>query len=303
MLTRGEQTTLKLQTLTNKLSFYINGQFVDSFQREPFFGNYLGFKVTNSQTIVFSNLKICRLVEDESYGAGIRVSSKNFSNIKNLSVLFLSLAASSGVLRRDYLRKGAALANKCFSNGHIEEYSKLVAGDRYVYDPDKALRFYISNVVDSLKQYRDNPAGISTGQLIQAFSGYPMEAKQYLNTRFISKPIQNIEKEVESSQTARSNSPTSAVDVGKFLVDVTSSDIEFLIAALGKGDYQYQSIADKLANEVIQCGIDYFNATRNDEPGLPLYQYGSRVAVSPRTQQKAKENLDSCQATLKRQTN
>src|SRR5437763_13315979 len=41
---------------------------------------------------------------DRAYGAEIKVSSTNFSNIKNLSVLFLSLTAeSSGSLRHDYL--------------------------------------------------------------------------------------------------------------------------------------------------------------------------------------------------------
>lgn len=290
---------LKITSTNNQISFHINGQFVDSVQREPFFGDYLGFKVTNAQTIVFRNFKICRLIEDDAYGAGIKVSSKNFSNIKNLSVLFLSLTANGGTLEQDYLRKGAALANKCFSDEHIEEYSKLVAGERYVYDPDKALQFYLSNVVDSLKQYLDKPAGISTGELIQTFSAYPIAAKHYINTRFLAKPIQNIEKEIASAQAARNSSPSAAVDVGKSLVEVTKSDIEFLKAAIGKSDYQYQSIADKLASEVVQCGIDYFNATRNDEPGLPLYQYGSLVAVSHRTQEKTKENLDSCEEWIK----
>ena len=286
---------LQITSLNDQLRFYINGHFVDSLERQPSFGNYLGFKVTNAQTIVFSNFKLCWLVEDDAYGAGIKASSRNFSNVKNLSVLFLSLtAASSGTLRQDYLRKGAALANKCFSSEHIEEYVKLVAGDRYVYDPARALRFYVSNVVDSVKQYLDKPAGISTGQLIQTFSDYPIEATQYLNSRFLAKPIRNIEKEIESAQAARGSSPSSAVDVGKSLVEVTKSDIEFLEAALGKSEYQYQNIADKLADEIIQCGIDSFNLTKDDEPCLQLYQYGSSLAVSLRTQERAKENLDSC---------
>lgn len=286
---------LRITCTSNQLRFHINGQFVDCFEREPFFGDHLGFILMRAQTIAFSNFKICRLVEDDAYGAGIRVSSKNFSNIKNLSVLFLSLSAVNGEpLREDYLRKGIALASKCFSDEQIEDYAKKVAGDRYVYDPGKALEFYIGNIVDSLKQYLGKPAGISTGQLIQTFSDYPIEAKQYINTRFLAKPIHHIEREIESAQAAKRSSPSSAVDIGKSLVESTKSDLELLKAALGKSDYQYRSIADKLANQVIQCGIDYFNATRNDSPSLPLYEYGYLVAVSPATQERAKENLDSC---------
>ena len=246
------------------------------------------------EKVIFAN-KDETYEPDHSYGDGIKVSSTNFSNIKNLSVLFLSLTAvDSGTLRQDYFRRGAALANKCFSDEYIKEYAKLVAGDRCVYDPAKALHFYVSNVVDSLRQYLDKPDDISTGQLIQTFSTYPIEAKQYIHTRFLAKPIQNIEKEIASAQAAKSSSPSSAVDVGKSLVEVTKSDIGFLKAALGKSDYQYQNIADKLADEVIQCGIDSFNLTQDDEPCLQLYQYGSSIAVSLRTQERAKENLDSC---------
>jgi len=122
--------------------------------------------------------------EEDEYGAGISISSKNFSNIKNLSVLFLSLTgASTGRVRQDYLRKGTSLANRLFSDEHIEQYAKLIAGDRYVYEPAKALQFYISNVIDSLKQY------FPTARLIQTFSAYPIEAKHYINTRFFARPI------------------------------------------------------------------------------------------------------------------
>jgi len=290
---------LQITNFSNRLSLYVNGQFVDSVQKELFFGNHLGFKVANAQTIVFSDLRICKLVEDDSYGAGIEVSSKNFSNIKNLSLLFLSLSANGGTLRHEYLHKGAALANKCFSSEDIEEYAKLVAGERYVHSPDKVLQFYISNVVDSLKPYLDKPSGISTGELFEMFSDYPIVATQYLSSKFLTKPIQNIEKEIASAQAARSSYPSSAVDVGESLVEITKPNIEFLKAAVGKRNYQYQNIADRLANAVIQCAIDSFNSTKDDEPGLPLYEYGSLIAVSRRTKERATENLGSCKEWIK----
>jgi hypothetical protein len=290
---------LQITNNNNRLSFHINGQLVDSVQREPFFGNYLGFKVAHAQTIIFSDLRICKLVEDDSYDAGLKVSSRNFSNIKNLSLLFLSLTANGGTLRQDYLRKGTALANKYFSSEAFEEYAKLVAGERYPYSPDRALQFYISNLVESLKQFLDKPSGITTGQLIEIFSEYPTVATQYVSSKFLTKPIQNIEEEIASARAARSNSPSSAVEVGKSLIEVTKPNLEFLKVSVGKRNYQYQNIADKLANEVIQCGIDSFNATKNDEPGLLLYEYGSLIAVSRTTKERATENLESCKEWIK----
>jgi hypothetical protein len=237
---------------------------------------------------IFANKEeLCE--SDRAYGAGIKVSSTNFSNIKNLSVLFLSLTAeSSGTLAQGYLRRGAALASKCFSAKCIEEYAKLVAGERFVYDSEKALHFYISNVVDSLKQY------FPATHLVEVFWAFPPGAKKYITTRFLATRIQRVEKEIESAFTARRGSASSAVDVGKSLIENTRSDIEFLKDSLGKTDYQYQTVADKLVEEIVNCGIAFFNETHNDEPCLHLYEYGSVVAGSHRVRKRAKENLESC---------
>ncbi|MBK9544234.1 MAG: hypothetical protein IPO49_18290 [Bacteroidetes bacterium] len=298
---------IQIKKLDDKISFFINGVLINSVQAEPFFGKSFGFKVTNNQKISFRNFKFSKLVEHEIYGEGINVSSKNFSNIKNLSTLYLSLATNNGTLQLDYFNKGIALAKNFFSTDNIEDYSKLIAGERYIYNSEKTLHFYINDVIDSLKNYLEKAGGISTSQLINSFSTFPVEAKQFLNNRFVAKQIQNIDKEIETAQAERKKSAATAADTGKKLVTNTKSDIAFLKKVLGENDFQYQIIGDKLSSAIVQCGIDSFNnckdadgeidypnAIKSEEGYLHEYEYALQVAVTERGKERAKENLDSC---------
>ncbi len=305
---------LRIEKIENTLKFFINGEYVNTWQAEPFFGKFFGFKVSKNQKISFRNFKFCKLVEDDSYGEGLNVSSKNFSNIKNLSTLYLGLAVAStkGTFKLNHFRKGIVLAKNIFANGNMDEYSKLIAGDRYNYNSEKTLHFYINDILDSVKPFLDKADGISTSELISSFATYPIEAKHFLNNRFVAKQIQNIDKEIEIAKTERKKSAATATEAGKTLVNNTKADLDYLGKTLGEGDYQYQTIADKLSLAIVQCGIDAFNvckdakgeidyvkAIRCEEAYLNEYEYALQIAATHRTKERAKENLDTCKQYIK----
>lgn len=300
---------LLIEKIDNTLKFFINGEYVNGWEAEPFFGNYFGFKVSKNQKVSFRNFKFCKLVEDEIYGEGLNVSSKNLSNIKNLSTLYLglSLASLKGSFKLSHFKKGIALAKNIFTNGEMENYSKLIAGDRHNYDSEKILHFYINDILESLKPFLNKPDGISTSELISSFSAFPVEARQFLNNRFAAKQIQNIDKEIETAQVTRRNSGDSASAAGKTLVSNTKTDISYLKTTLGGNDFRYQVLADKLSLAIVQCGIDAFNVCKNskgeidyakaiksEEAYLSEYEYALSIAVTQRAKERAKENIDTC---------
>ena len=303
---------IEIKKIDSQLSFFVNGVLVDTFKAEPFFGKQFGFRVTSNQKVSFRNFKLSNLVEDDTYGSGINVTDKNSSCIKNLSTLFLALATNNGSLQMDYFNKGIALAKVFFTNESIEKYSKLIAGERYIYNSEKTIHFYINDIVASLKRYLDDQSGITTGELINSFSSFPIEAKQFLNNRFVAKQIQNIERELEHSEVERKNLPEKAIQTGKQLIINTKTDFEYLKSVLGINDFQYQIISDKLSLEIIQCGIDSFNSFKNakgdidyvkaiisEEAYLSEYEYAYSIAVTDRVVEKARENLKTCKEWIK----
>ena len=55
-------------------------------------------------------------------------------------------------------------------------------------------------------------------------------------------------------------------------------------------------IADKLAQEILQCGIDYFNNTNDDDAPqqvMFLQNYALSIAVGTLVKQRCKENIDT----------
>jgi len=304
---------LMIKKIDMQLHFYVNGKYVDSIASEPFFGNYFGFKVSNNQTVAFKRFKFCRLVEDETYGEGISVSVKTFSNIKNLSTLHLALSLNStkGQFEMSHFTKGITLAKSLFTSQNIDDYSKLIAGDRYTYDSAKSLDFYMNGIIEMVKPFLDKPSGVSIKELVSSFGCFPIEAKQYLHNRFFLKELLNIDKEIEIATTTRRASGREGLDAGKTLVKNTSADFKYLKNNLGSFDYQFQAISDKLSTEIVQCGIDAFNSWKtpggevdfpkaivSEENYLHEYEYALSISMSERIREKAQENVISCKRLI-----
>ena len=304
---------LKIEKIESKLSFFVNGVNVGSWEVEPFFGKNFGFKVNSRQKISFKNFKFCRLIEDETWETELSFSSKKFSSIKNLSTLYLGLSLESkkGTFALNHFRNGIALAQNIFTNGNMEEYAKLIVGGRYNCNLEKIFHFYINNIIDSVKPFLDKTEGISINEILSLFSTFPNEAKQILNNRLITKQIQNIDKEIKTTESIRITTPEIATDAGKNLVKSTKTDINYLKKSLGEEDFQYQIIADKLSFEIGYCGIyayntfktpdgdiDYAKAIRSEESYLHEYGYALTIASSQRAKDKAKINWESCKQSI-----
>ena len=79
---------------------------------------------------------------------------------------------------------------------------------------------------------------------------------------------------------------------------------------LGNSDLKYKAIADQLANEIMQCSIDYFNEkqknkfTKEDiKTAQDLIKLAENIAVGKLTKDRAKENLNTLEAIKFREIN
>ena len=86
------------------------------------------------------------------------------------------------------------------------------------------------------------------------------------------------------------------LSAGKSLMESTKEGLLQLRNYLSTSDLQYQMIADKLAQEILQCGIDYFNNTNDDDApqqAMFLQNYALSIAVGTLVKQRCKENIDT----------
>lgn len=289
-----QQNHLAVKKVDGLLYFFINNILVDSAVSEPFFGKTFGFNVTSNQKITFNHFKVSHLRLVNNIIREYHLTHQNCTSFKNLSLLYLWMSFSNGKIEKEYFRKCVHYAKLFITSSTINDYAKNVIAESFLPSQKNVIHFFIKELIYETSDYFDKPNGIPLNEFVRCFSEFPIEANQFLCDQFASKQLRSITAEIETSEKTRVNSPKTASTTGKSLIRKTKSDILYLKSILGKDDFQYQIIADKLAVEVIQCGIDFFNSTNNDIVYQSEYEFALDIAVKQNIIDRAKENLDSC---------
>jgi hypothetical protein len=224
------------------------------------------------------------------------VTTKNSSNHKNLSVLYLGLSFENGKLNKAMFLKSVSLSGRFLSNNHFEEFMKLIIGSKHSIDPLEIINSYVDEIISLAKPHLDKNGGLKTKELIKSFVSYPNEIKNVILDKFIGKYIRNIERQIKIAESRREENVIDANKIGFELLKKTIEDLKYLNSVLSKSDLEYQLIADKLAEEIVQCSICYFNRFRDTEldPGddaLKLAQFAKRIAVGERINKRIDEGM------------
>lgn len=85
------------------------------------------------------------------------------------------------------------------------------------------------------------------------------------------------------------------------LMNSTTDILTELKGLLGTSDMQYQMIADKLAQTILQCGINYYNDSDDFDAAykaMPLQEYALSIAVGQIAKERCQENYDILKKTI-----
>lgn len=118
---------------------------------------------------------------------------------------------------------------------------------------------------------------------------------QHLNTAAVAPVIESIQAAIDSAKASRGKGSQASYNAGVKLMNDSKLWLTQLNQLLQKSDMQYQMVVDKLANEILQCGIDYFNDSEEDnapEKAMKLQSYAQSIAVGQMTKDRCKENVD-----------
>lgn len=111
---------------------------------------------------------------------------------------------------------------------------------------------------------------------------------------YLVKPLKD---EITSAiaEAKKASTPLAYYNAGIKLRDTTKTALNKLKELLGVNDMEYQMIADKLAQAILQCGINYFNDSEDDdapEKAMVLQSYALSIAVGQMAKDRCKENVD-----------
>lgn len=119
--------------------------------------------------------------------------------------------------------------------------------------------------------------------------------KAYVSEKALSEPIAIITFEINKAKSVSGTDADASLRAGKVLIRNTKAALSTIKSLVGTSHPQYQSIADNLAKQILQCGINYFNNSDDDddvEKALEIQQYAFNIAIGRIIKDRCKQNVD-----------
>lgn len=231
---------------------------------------------------------------------GKEISSRNFNAFNNLGSLKLATAFANGSIDVENLKEAVRLKTELITSDSFNDFCHLVADETYTVDQDKELEIFVNALLEEVNKSKNTDAKKIPAQI---GSIHP-KIKSLVSEKLTDTPLHNIERKTEQTKKTRSDNPEDGLQLARNLYRDTKTDLTSLSELLGKADLKYKMVADKLAKELLQCGIDYFKEYQEEddlhdgnlgEDTMNLFKTTKSIAVSTQTKERITENIDGLQ--------
>jgi len=216
------------------------------------------------------------------------VNLKNFSAFNNVGTLYLLEESKSKQ------KQGITAKIKLIESGNFKDFICTVADETFMIEANKQIEILIDKL---LMQFKDK---YSIAETIDLFSNCSETTQKYLSKKFTEEPIHKIETQIEQAKTKRIKDKVNASRFGTDLHESTKNELTQLKSILGATNLQYKILADKVANEILQCSIDYFNDNKNNnsstdyaETAMKLAKQAETIAVGSITKGRIKDSINT----------
>lgn len=172
-------------------------------------------------------------------------------------------------------------------------------GDTYLKKVDANCTLQMSGI-ELMHQFLDSLGEeIGFPKLIGLVSGE--ESKKYIRSKTIDPLISKITIDVDKTKKVDHKDPNARINAARRLVANTKEPFSQLKSLLPSSDPQYQMIADKLGLEILQCGIDYFNNSEDEDAphtAMKMQKYAQSIVVGTLAKQRCEENVKILQKII-----
>ena len=219
------------------------------------------------------------------------VSQRNASAFSNLSTLYLNQNTNESILEQ-----GISLKLKFLESDFIKDFKALATDETYKTTKKDLQLVFLNQIQTEIEK----GGGITSTKFLEILIKQTFSAKQDFLKGFVQKPIEKIEKQIEETRKKQKANPAKALEHGNELYRTTKQLLDSIISIIGKADIKTISISDKLANEILQCAIGYFDHSQENEndidyfePTLSLAKKADLIAISSLTKDRIKDTFVS----------
>ncbi len=135
-------------------------------------------------------------------------------------------------------------------------------------------------------------AGYTAPQIVRHLS--TDEWRGYIVDKSVAPLIAQLTSAVATAAATKGSGPAARYAAGQQLLHTAKPLLRSLSAIITKSDIRYETIADKVCNEVLDCGIYYYNHTSDVDQvskALSLQQAAASLAVGTMAKERCEKNL------------
>lgn len=173
--------------------------------------------------------------------------------------------------------------------GFRDDFVHAICGDAFLITEEELAHLYIDTLLEE----------VNIQDLLEHFKehGVSQDDDDYLEEKAINEPISRINAEIAKAKAVKRDDANANLSAGKTLLNNTKSDLAAIKKMLEATDMKYQMIADDLANTILQCGINYYNNTADEDAdkidnALKLQRQACNIAVGKMCKDRCTQNVD-----------
>lgn len=223
------------------------------------------------------------------------VTQKNISAFHNLSTLLLIKSLILNDFDENLFESAVYLKLKALESDFNDNFILKVADETYKTSAKELQLVFLNTLLTDLK----NNGSSSIIDLVKIINKSSFSVKDDFLKKFFQENIEQIELNIEATKTRRKENRKDSLNAGKELLLKSKKELNNLEILKESNHTKYISIADKLANEILQCCIDYTNLYIEEEDieyiddAMLLMKEAEKIAIGKLTKDRIKENIEA----------
>ena len=178
-----------------------------------------------------------------------------------------------------------------------QKFVSMITGSTFKITSEELQLDFLNEVLQEIDQ---GTVSLTQSEFVKILKSVSFSAREAFITGFVSKKVEYIETVIKETKEKRRTVAQLAANAGNNLLEATRNELVLIKLAVGINNIKYSSIADKVANEILQCGIGYFSHYRdsNKDPSkitMDLFEKAGRLATGDYAKERCQEHTENLQ--------
>lgn len=168
-----------------------------------------------------------------------------------------------------------------------EELATSVCGEEFEIDEETASRFLVESILEDVS--------IPECRALFKENGTNQDDDNYLDELLSAKYTKIINDAISVAKAVPKDDAEASLEAAKRLRDITQSPLEEYAQFVGEDSAEYAMLADRLANQILQSSIDYYNNSIDRYAvfeALDLTKYALSIVKGQVKKDRCQQNLD-----------